>query len=144
MLGTRIECVKTKYKGNSNGFEDSVTAKITSLKSIQRDPMTQPRMTFVIPVLNDEEHIGRCLGSIDNLQGSKQDYEVLVLDNGSTDETQSIILRLGFPFQVVPQVHVSSLRNLGAAEAKGEYLAFVDSDVELTPPVASTFHGCPW
>jgi glycosyltransferase involved in cell wall biosynthesis len=55
------------------------------------------------------------------------------MDNGSTDRTHQIMRDLGFTFQVIPKVNVSTLRNRGATLAQGDYLAFVDSDVELTP-----------
>lgn len=92
-----------------------------------------PIISFVIPVFNDEKNIGRCLRSIRHLHGPEDQYEVLILDNGSTDPTPQIIRELGFEFKVIPGVHVSALRNQGAAMARGTFLAFVDSDVELSP-----------
>lgn len=90
-------------------------------------------VSFVIPVFNSDEHIARCLLSIRNLQFPKGGYEVVIMDNGSTDKTHQILRDMGFSFHVVPRVSVSALRNRGVALAKGEYVAFVDSDVELSP-----------
>jgi glycosyltransferase involved in cell wall biosynthesis len=95
--------------------------------------MVKPLVSFVIPVFNSEKDIARCLCSIQNLHCPVGTYEVLIMDNGSTDQTHQIMRRLGFTFQVVPKVNVSTLRNRGAALAQGDYVAFVDSDVELTP-----------
>lgn len=94
--------------------------------------MTKPLVSFVIPVLNGEKDIARCLLSVQSLQFPRQEYEVLIMDNGSTDRTHKIIHDLNFNFQVVPRVRVGALRNRGAARAQGDYLAFVDADVELS------------
>ena len=103
-------------------FPDSLVPKVQ-----------QPLFSFIIPVFNEEKNIGRCLNSIRNLLFPNQDYEVFIVDNGSTDGTHQIIRELNFNFTVIPKVHVSYLRNWGAGMAKGEYLAFVDSDIELAP-----------
>jgi len=55
------------------------------------------------------------------------------MDNGSTDRTHQIIRNQEFDFKVVPKVPVSTLRNCGVAMAQGEYVAFIDSDMELAP-----------
>jgi glycosyltransferase involved in cell wall biosynthesis len=93
----------------------------------------KPVVSFVIPVLNGAADIARCLHSILALQALDEPYEVLVMDNGSTDHTPEIVEALGFDCHIVPKVHVSALRNRGVALAQGEYIAFVDADVELTP-----------
>ena len=107
-----------------------------SLKTCLQDELVHntSRLTisFIIPVWNDEKNIARCLRSIRNLDFSQLTYEVVILDNGSTDTTHLIIEEMGFPFRVIEKVHVSELRNRGAAVAQGEYLAFIDSDVELS------------
>lgn len=92
----------------------------------------RPLVSFVMPVFNSEQYIARCLRSIRNLNFDGIDYEVLIMDNGSTDGTHQIMRDLGFDFHVVPKVNVSALRNRGAIMARGDYLAFVDSDVELS------------
>ena len=91
----------------------------------------RPSVSFVIPVFNDEANIGRCVRSIQD-QGYPLQYEIIVLDNGSTDETHHCLKNLGVSFEVIEHVHVSSLRNRGAQLAQGDFLAFVDSDVELS------------
>jgi glycosyltransferase involved in cell wall biosynthesis len=93
----------------------------------------KPLVSFVIPVLNGERDIARCLRSIQRLHFLSEAYEVIVMDNGSTDHTPQIVRELGFDCLVVPDVHVSVLRNRGAAMARGDYLAFVDADMELAP-----------
>ncbi len=81
----------------------------------------RPFVSFIVPVLNAEKDIGHCLQSIQNLEYDAGDYEVLIMDNGSTDRTHRIIRNLGLDFHVIPQVHVSALRNRGAARARGDY-----------------------
>jgi len=93
----------------------------------------KPLVSFVIPVFNNERYIARCLLSIRDLHCPETAYEVLIMDNGSTDRTHQIMRELGFTFQVIPKVNVSTLRNRGVALAQGDYVAFVDSDMELTP-----------
>jgi GT2 family glycosyltransferase len=95
--------------------------------------MSEPLVSFIIPVLNGEKHIARCLQSIRNQQFPTEQYEVLILDNGSTDRTPQIIRKLGFEFQVIPSAGVSALRNQGVKQSLGSYLAFVDADMELAP-----------
>jgi glycosyltransferase involved in cell wall biosynthesis len=91
----------------------------------------QVRVSFIIPVLNGDKEIGRCLDSIRNQKFPPEAYEVLVVDNGSTDRTCQLVSEFGFNVQVIPGVSVAALRNRGAGIARGDYLAFVDADVEL-------------
>src|SRR5687768_6165597 len=93
--------------------------------------ITKPSVSFIVPVLNGEKHIQRCLFSLRNLASTKNSYEIVILDNGSTDGTHKVIRALGFELSVESGVSVATLRNRGAATASGEYLAFVDADVEL-------------
>ena len=95
--------------------------------------MAKNLVAFVIPVFNDERNIRQCLKSIKKIEFPKEDYEIVVMDNGSTDGTHAILKELGVSFRVVPSVNVSALRNLGAFSAECQFLAFVDSDVSISP-----------
>ena len=93
----------------------------------------KPLVSFIIPVLNGERDIARCLLSLRAQGFSSEKYEILVIDNGSTDKTHQIISDLGFDMEVMHGANVGALRNRRASVARGEYLAFVDADVELMP-----------
>jgi glycosyltransferase involved in cell wall biosynthesis len=92
-----------------------------------------PRVSFIVPVLNGEADIGRCLNSILGQRCPGTDFEVIVMDNGSTDRTQQIACDFGVTLRVKPGVNIAELRNQGARIAQGELLAFIDADVELMP-----------
>jgi glycosyltransferase involved in cell wall biosynthesis len=95
--------------------------------------VSRPMVSFVMPVLNGERYIGRCLDAIRGLTRAAADYEIIVVDNGSTDGTLAILQSAGVQYSVIPGITVGELRNRGAHMARGEYLAFVDSDVEVKP-----------
>jgi hypothetical protein len=90
-----------------------------------------PLVSFVIPVLNDAGRLARCLRSIAALDRSSGHPEVIVVDNGSTDASVRVAEAAGAQVLQRPRLDVSALRNLGAAEARGGILAFVDADHEI-------------
>ena len=85
-----------------------------------------PKFSIIIPVYNVEEYIGRCLDSV--FKQNNKDFEVIVVDDGCTD--QSIEIAKEFAVKIVSTEHVSvsEARNLGAKQARGNYLLFLDSD----------------
>ena len=85
-----------------------------------------PKFSIIIPVYNVEDYIDRTLQSI--MKQTYQDYEVIIVDDGSTDHSMDFVKK--YPFKVIHQKHegVSVARNIGVEKAKGEYLVFVDSD----------------
>jgi GT2 family glycosyltransferase len=90
-------------------------------------------VSFVIPALNEERHIGGCLQSIRalTLPANVNETEIIVVDNQSTDQTAQIARQAGARvIQVVPG-RPSVARNAGARSARGSWLAFVDADCEL-------------
>jgi lipopolysaccharide/colanic/teichoic acid biosynthesis glycosyltransferase len=87
-------------------------------------------ITVIIPVKNAEETLGECLRAIIQQEGLQidQDYEVVVVDDGSTDDSARIAEECG-----VIVVHQSNrgpaaARNIGAHSARGTILAFTDAD----------------
>ncbi len=88
------------------------------------------KFTFVIPVLNEEKFIGRCISSINSQ--SKMPFEVIVVDNGSNDKTVEISRKLGAKVVKEKKKGISNARNSGAKLAKGELVCFVDADGVLS------------
>jgi len=88
------------------------------------------KVSVVIPVYNEEKVIGECLESLFEQTGS--DFEVIVVDDGSTDSTPTLLSEIKNPnLHVLKQDHKgpAAARNLGASRAKGDVLVFVDADM---------------
>jgi GT2 family glycosyltransferase len=97
------------------------------------DPNQDGVVSFILPALNEERHIGRCLQSIHGLTlpANVKEIEIIVVDNQSRDQTAEIAHQAGARVvQVVPG-RPSVARNAGAQSARGSWLAFVDADCEL-------------
>lgn len=86
-------------------------------------------VSIIIPVKNEENNIGKCLDSLKRMVVKDVEIEIIVVDNGSTDNTCNIINKYSDVLLLhVPGAHVSALRNYAARLASGELLAFVDAD----------------
>jgi GT2 family glycosyltransferase len=97
--------------------------------------MSAPSISFsvIIPVSNRPREIVRCVRSVYASRFSPTDYEVLVVDNGSTDETAREAVRAGARTIGLTEANRSEARNAGARVARGRWLAFTDSDCEVDP-----------
>ena len=96
-----------------------------------------PRVSVVIPVFNGEATLGECLERL--YQSNVGEFETVLVDDGSTDRTRDIAAR--FPVRVVPsggRVGPAAARNIGAREARGDVLFFIDADVMVRPDTLST------
>jgi glycosyltransferase involved in cell wall biosynthesis len=93
-----------------------------------------PKVSVVIPLYQTERFIA---GAIRSVQAqSFSDFEILVVDDGSTDDGPAIAERMGEPrLRVVRQENrgLAGARNSGVREAKGDYVAFLDADDLWTP-----------
>lgn len=102
-------------------------------------------ISIIIPLYNKGELIGRTLRSIAAQENVPVKYEVVVVDDGSTDGCADIARRVATEigirnFRVLPQTNagVGAARNRGIAEARGEYVAFLDADDIWKPSHLST------
>lgn len=101
-----------------------------------------PLVSIIVPVYNAEKTIDRCVSSI--LNQSYKDFELLLMNDGSTDRSGSLCDAYE---ERDPRVHVlhkentgvSDTRNQGIAMARGEYLQFADSDDWLAPDAVAGF-----
>lgn len=84
--------------------------------------------SVIIPTYNREQYLRETLASV--LQQKFKDFEVIVVDDGSTDGTVAYVSSLKAKVTLLPQSNAGpgAARNLGMRHATGEYLAFLDSD----------------
>lgn len=102
-------------------------------------------LSIIIPVYNTAHYLHSCLDSI--LSQSFEDYEVLLINDGSKDGSGVICDEYALMDDRIRVFHkenggVSSARNLGLDNAKGEWIYFVDSDDEILPGGLETMVEC--
>ncbi|MCB1985172.1 MAG: glycosyltransferase [Burkholderiales bacterium] len=94
-------------------------------------------LSIIIPAFNEESLITQCLKSVtDSLAVNRSagfSYEIIVVDNNSTDNTAKLSKRQHARVVFEPVNHIGRARNAGAAAATGDWLLFVDADSLLNP-----------
>lgn len=85
-------------------------------------------ISVIIPTYNEERFLDKCLQAIENAFCQEDDYEVLVVDNNSIDKTQEIARKHGAKLIRNPDKKPATSRNVGARQARGTLLAFIDAD----------------
>lgn len=102
-----------------------------------------PALSFIVPAYNAERYIERCLDSL--VFQTRQDIEIIIVDDGSTDSTPAILekYRYGFPslIKIITQENggPSSARANGVKSAVAPFVSFVDSDDWIHPSTAQLF-----
>lgn len=98
--------------------------------------MSKAKVSVVIPVYNVEKYLAECVDSV--LGQSYQDYEIILVDDGSPDNCPAICDSYAARDPRVRVIHrenggLSAARNTGLAAARGEYIYFLDSDDYIEP-----------
>lgn len=93
-----------------------------------------PLISIIIPAYNAQEYLAECLDSI--LIQSMQNFEVIMIDDGSTDRTVEICEAYATEDDRIHLLHqeksgIGAARNYGMKEARGAYIVFVDADDKL-------------
>ena len=94
--------------------------------------MSLPLVSVIIPALNEGRHIGNCLGALHEFMPPEVDYELLVGDHGSSDDTASIAQQRGATVVPMAGGTVGELRNMVVTQSRGAVLIFIDADVTVT------------
>ena len=96
----------------------------------EQTPVSAPKVSVCIPTYNRAQFIGEAIQSV--LDQSCQDFEIIVYDDASTDETEAVVRGIADPriryFRQPQQVGISRNRNSCLAVARGEYIGWLDSD----------------
>ncbi len=90
-----------------------------------------PRVSVVVPAFNAEKTLRGCLNALVSQEFPKEQYEVIVVDNGSTDGTWAIIQSYGSAVLGIRETRVHNsyaARNAGVRASQGELIAFTDAD----------------
>jgi len=94
----------------------------------RRGERVDPEISVVIPTFNRAEYLPESVESVLAQEGPP--FEVVVVDDGSTDETPTVLARYGDAIRVVERQHegIAAARNAGVVAARGRFVAFHDSD----------------
>lgn len=104
------------------------------------------RFSIIVPVYNSEKYLVKCLESIINQ--TNQDFELLIINDGSTDDSQEIINKYQnkYPFKIKSFIKenggLSDARNYGVTKAIGEYILFIDSDDFINTRLLEQLESC--
>jgi len=91
------------------------------------------KLSIIITVFNLEDYISQCLDSLVEIEMYSNEYEIIVVDDGSEDASWSILTEYGNKFSQIrifsqDNIGVGAARNLGISKATGDYLWIVDGD----------------
>ncbi len=96
-----------------------------------------PLFSIIVPTYNRPGQLTSCLESIERLEYPREDFEVIVVDDGSRSPLEETVapFRTQLNISLIIQEHrgPAMARNRGAAHAKGVFLAFTDDDCTLAP-----------
>jgi glycosyltransferase involved in cell wall biosynthesis len=98
-----------------------------------------PFFSVIIPTYNRAKFIGNTVASVQSQEF--QDFEIIIVDDGSTDNTEYVIASIKderLRYFKIPNSERAVARNTGAANARGEYVTFLDSDDMLKPDHLAT------
>lgn len=93
--------------------------------------MKNLKFSFIVPAFNEEGYLTKCVNSIQ--KQTIKPFEIIVVDNNSTDNTAKIANNLGCRVVKEKKQGLSHARNKGASVAKGDIFCFIDADSKLSP-----------
>src|SRR3984893_15581098 len=104
-----------------------------------RSSSLKHRFSILMPVYNRENYVGQAIDSV--LAQTFKDYELIAIDDGSSDLSASVLVSYGTQIKLLQQPNQGPevARNKAAAIAQGEYLVFLDSDDFFFPFALETF-----
>lgn len=104
-------------------------------------------LSIIIPMYNAGKYIGQCLESLVEQDISTDNYEIIVVNDGSSDDSEQVVLEYAMRYPQIklfskPNGGVSAARNYGMSVAHGDYIGFVDADDFVVPGVYGQLVDC--
>ena len=104
----------------------------------------KPVVSLIIPAYNAKDYLARCVDSA--LASTFADLEIIIVNDGSTDDTQKIIDWYDKNYENVVSIQkenggVADTRNVGIERARGEYIAFMDNDDLIRPDMITSLYN---
>ncbi|ODS37371.1 hypothetical protein BEH94_07800 [Candidatus Altiarchaeales archaeon WOR_SM1_SCG] len=134
------ENIESRYRSEQVGFvemakEKAIERRFVNILAKIKDKDRKPRISAVVCTYNRSHLLRLCLESLVNQSLDKSLYEVIVVDNNSTDDTLKVVkeFSLKYPnFRVIQEKKqgLSYARNRGYHEACGEFVAYIDNDAK--------------
>ena len=100
------------------------------------------KFSVIVPVYNCEKYLSQCLESLCNQENFTHNYEIIIVDDGSTDKSGEICGSYASKYDFIRVTHtenhgVSHARNLALSQAQGDYILFCDGDDFASPQLIS-------
>lgn len=134
LAGLKLIQNKLSASPNLNSKTPQVTIKISeTFHPLHFKPVEKPVVSIIIPVFNNIKYTFHCLKSI-LLQSQSMNYEVIIVDDCSSDNTQEILKQVS-GIQIINNKTNSGFIascNHGAEKAKGKYVLFLNNDTQVT------------
>lgn len=117
-----------------------ITAPLKRVKTVNSGRYSSPKVSIIVPVYNVASYVAQCIRSI--LEQSYTNFELLIVDDGSTDGSSEIIQTFltDDRVQILTQTNkgLSAARNHALEKARGEWVSFIDGDDYLDPDFLKT------
>ncbi len=111
--------------------ETSTYEKLWNL-TVLSNSMSRINLSYIIPAYNEERHLPILIQSIKLHTPNQYEYEIIVADHTSKDDTANLARELGAQVVTASGGTIAGLRNLAASKATGSVYIFLDADIELT------------
>lgn len=136
--------VQSTIKAKEDALERrGVKGRLTCIEEVSQyrvtyEPVGEPLISIIIPSKDNYDILKQCLDSIDE-KSSYRKYEIIVVDNGSSDENRERYEQLiskynGRYYYEKAEFNFSKMCNIGASHARGELLLFLNDDIKVTEP----------
>jgi glycosyltransferase AglE len=126
----KTNCILRVFPFLKELFTRSIAIVLMKSKSI-KNISSQPFVSVIVPVYNDPKKIEICIKKLLRQTYPKNKYEIIIVDNNSTDKTPKVVRK--YPVKLFFEKNIQSsyaARNKGLKKAKGEIIAFTDSDCQ--------------